>query len=285
MSGVLDLLRSLRRGDSARTTGAAQGPGPRVVVAVTAVQLALTFPMWVRRRKWTFTYVDDTTIRQRQSIDFRFPQPEQFGQLAPAPGDEILVPLWISNKTPLNDLDIFDEEGRTMSMRNQRENGEVAALGMLVPAVLAAHLARPGEHAFLARLLGGVRLLALGCGLCTLCVAALIGVGSIRVVQRAAVPDPTLCTVTSTIVRPAAPQTTSTSTTRSERIRRISCQPPLPPQPPTARASASAQLWADIAAWVATALASLLVVGFGRTLAADLRCRNREDHVEPLPQS
>jgi hypothetical protein len=160
-----------------------------------------------------------------------------------------------------------------------------SAVLLLVPAVLAAHLARPGEHAFLARLLGGVRLLALGCGLCTLGVAALIGTGSIRVAQRAAMPDPTRCTVTSTIARPSARRTASRSTTRWERIQRIRCQPPIPPHPPTARASAAAQSWANLAAWVATALAALLVFGLGRTYVADLRCRNRQDHVEPVPQS
>ena len=103
-------------------------PSERDAVATTAVQLALSFPTWVRRRKWSITYVDDTTVRQQQSVCFRLPDERA---LPVATGHErLLVPLWIPKKVPLTNVDARDEEGRALSVMSKQENGEIAARGL-----------------------------------------------------------------------------------------------------------------------------------------------------------
>jgi hypothetical protein len=97
-------------------------------IAATAVQLALSFPTWVRRRKWTFTYIDDTTIRQHLSVDFRMPDAAQL-PLAER-HDTLLVPLWIAQKVPLTNVDVYDEDLRPLSLMSRQENGEIAARGL-----------------------------------------------------------------------------------------------------------------------------------------------------------
>src|SRR5262249_38259162 len=54
-----------------------------------------------------------------------------------------------------------------------------AALILLLPAFVSAYLARLGEHPFATRMLIGVRLCALGVGLCALAVTAIIGMWSL----------------------------------------------------------------------------------------------------------
>lgn len=99
------------------------------VLAATAVELASRFATWVRRRKWTLEYVDDTTIRQRMSIDFRLP-PEDRLAAPPGRGQTIFVPLWIPKKGPLTNLDVRDEEDRAVAVLNRVENGRVTARGL-----------------------------------------------------------------------------------------------------------------------------------------------------------
>lgn len=117
-------------GAAGLSTAGTPALGPAARNALAAVTLAMTYPLWVRRRKWTISYLDDTTIRQRQSVDFRWPQEGQFGPSEPVAGQELLVPLTIASKVALNDLDVFDEDGRSLSHRNRFENGRVAALGV-----------------------------------------------------------------------------------------------------------------------------------------------------------
>jgi hypothetical protein len=97
-------------------------------LAATAVQLALSFPTWVRRRKWTFTYIDDTTLREQLSVCFRLPGDSE---LVLAAGlATILVPLWIPNKVLLTNVDARDEIGAAISIVSARETVEAAVGGL-----------------------------------------------------------------------------------------------------------------------------------------------------------
>jgi hypothetical protein len=100
-------------------------------LGVLAVHLALTFPAWIRRRKTTFTYVDDTTIRQRQSVDIRLPQADLLPPHArPAADEQIYVPLYIAEKGSLVKFSVTDEAGASVSLLNTTENGGLATVGL-----------------------------------------------------------------------------------------------------------------------------------------------------------
>jgi hypothetical protein len=113
------------------------------VLAATAVELALTFAAWVRRRKWTIEYVDDTTIRQQMSVDFRLPGEDRLAS-RPGRGETIYVPLWIPKKLPLTNVDVLDEEGRAIPVLNRVENGRLASRGLFL-AIDGAAAARGVE--------------------------------------------------------------------------------------------------------------------------------------------
>jgi hypothetical protein len=96
-----------------------------------AVFLALTFPVWVRRRNLAHAFVDDTTIRLRESVDFRFPPPEFFPEQArPKPGQRIYVPLSIGGKIALVKFSVCDESGSALVLLNAAESAGLAATGM-----------------------------------------------------------------------------------------------------------------------------------------------------------
>lgn len=109
-----------------------------------AVHLALTFPVWIRRRKTTFSYIDDTNIRQRQSIDFRLPTRDQLPPHArPANCETVCVPLYIADKESLVKFSITDEAGAALSLLNTVENGGFAAEGL--NAIVNGLSGRPGR--------------------------------------------------------------------------------------------------------------------------------------------
>lgn len=60
------------------------------------------------------------------------------------------------------------------------EATDAAALLLVFPALVAAYLARPGEHVLAARLLGGVRFLALLAAVCSLAATAMIAGGLLQ---------------------------------------------------------------------------------------------------------
>lgn len=68
-----------------------------------------------------------------------------------------------------------------------------AAVLLAFPAVVAAYLARPGEHAFATRLLAGARATALVCALCSLIAAALIATGLLHEHRRLVTPAALTC--------------------------------------------------------------------------------------------
>jgi hypothetical protein len=103
----------------------------REQLGIVATWLALHFPIWVRRRKTEFTYVDDTTIRQRMSVDFRLPPAEDLPLHArPALGQTVFVPLYIAEKTALVGFSIRNEGGDAVSLLNRHANGSLATAGL-----------------------------------------------------------------------------------------------------------------------------------------------------------
>jgi len=112
------------------------------VLGSVAVQLALAFPAWVRRRRFVVSYVDDTTIHQRMSVDFSLPEPSWFWTPdPPQPGTVLYVPLHILVKETLDRFSISDEQGRRLTMLPRADNGALAVAGLLpmVVALSAGH--------------------------------------------------------------------------------------------------------------------------------------------------
>jgi hypothetical protein len=143
--------------------------------------------------------------------------------------------------------------------RIPRVDGQtISAVILAAPIVVASFLARPGEHAFAARMLRGFRFNALLVGVCALVVAAVLGLGF---VDRPA--------TNRFDCRPAR----GPDAVVGERICR-------PSRPTEADVPAGAQLAADIATWAAVALAGVMLAGtFAITLRHASR-RRRESIVD-----
>jgi hypothetical protein len=100
-------------------------------LAIIAVRLALSFPQWVERRVEHVAYLDDTTVRQRESITLRWPDPEFFtDQARPQAGQMIYVPLDVLKKRPLIEVDVAKPDGSTFPILSTRRNGELSASGL-----------------------------------------------------------------------------------------------------------------------------------------------------------
>jgi hypothetical protein len=110
----------------------------RELLASVALNLVRDFPRWVRRRVERITYVADTTVRRQMSVDFVLPRSDESDPSDPMGrvrrDTAILVPLWLPLKEPLTHFDVWDESGRSLSVLNTRENGDLAtrALKQLV---------------------------------------------------------------------------------------------------------------------------------------------------------
>jgi hypothetical protein len=122
---------------------------PRVREAFVArgvVQLLLYSSDWVLRRVESFRFVDEHTVRRQMSIDFCLPRrstSEMGMDLAAV--DTMLrlgsaaVPITTLRKEKLTDLDLWDEDGRTLPMTTTSENGEVASHALASLAWLVAN--------------------------------------------------------------------------------------------------------------------------------------------------
>lgn len=112
--------------------GGAGHPSEMEDLGVIAVQLALNFPEWVRRRRFVVSYINDTTIQQRMSIDFVLPRETWFwSTVAPTAGSRIYVPLYLPAKETLDQFTAFDEGGRRLTMLPTADNGALAVAGLL----------------------------------------------------------------------------------------------------------------------------------------------------------
>lgn len=102
----------------------------RDLLARVALTLTRDFAGWVRRRVETVSYVADTTVRRQISVDFVLPHPDRDDPDDPLHGLDartaILVPLGLPKKEPVTHFDVWDETGRTLSLLNTRENGDLA---------------------------------------------------------------------------------------------------------------------------------------------------------------
>jgi hypothetical protein len=96
-----------------------------------AVRLALSFPQWIERRVEHVAFLDDTTVRQRESVTLRWPEPDFFPAGArPRPRQTIYVPLDVLRKRPLIEVDVARPDGSTFPILSTRRNGEMAESGM-----------------------------------------------------------------------------------------------------------------------------------------------------------
>ena len=100
-------------------------------------------------------------------------------------------------------------EGRLADLDGQTS----AAVLLLLPALLAAHLVRPGQHAFATRLLRGVRCLSLVVGVCAIVGATVIGAGVITSTPKAQANLVATCTPTRPAARLGALRCTSPAAT------------------------------------------------------------------------
>jgi hypothetical protein len=115
-------------------------------LAVIAVRLALRYPRWVERRVEHVAYLDDTTVRQRESVTLRWPEPRFFADNArPEPGQTIYVPLDLISKGPLIEVDVARPDGSTFAILSTRRNSELAAAGMTTIVWAVSEDTRDGE--------------------------------------------------------------------------------------------------------------------------------------------
>lgn len=95
-----------------------------------SVQLAAQMPEWIRRRKTTYTFTDDSTIVQRVSIDLMLPDRDVFG-VGPRPDkyQSIYVPLAVAEKRTFSGFSLSDRSGAVVSLLNTYEDVTLAAAG------------------------------------------------------------------------------------------------------------------------------------------------------------
>jgi hypothetical protein len=97
-----------------------------------AVDLASSFPQWVRRRKTTYRFLDEATVALRRSVDLVLPDIDWFAGQPPREGQTIYIPLDIFKKETLAGFSVFDQEGRPVSVLNTHENGVLSTEGFSV---------------------------------------------------------------------------------------------------------------------------------------------------------
>jgi hypothetical protein len=157
-----------------------------------------------------------------------------------------------------------------------------SAVLLVFPAILAAYLLRPGEHAFARRLLTGVRLCGLGVAVCSVAMSALLGAAALTEAgpasAHASQPG------SRRVVCVAQNSTRGSVRSRTRELRTLTCRAD-PEASVTTRANASTRQWTRRIATVASFLTGVLVVGLLRTwLWSDLRNRRKtEEYDEILP--
>jgi hypothetical protein len=94
-----------------------------------AIDLAASFPQWVRRRKTSFRFLDERTVQLRRSVDLVLPDIAWFAGTPPRPGQTIYIPLDIFKKETLAGFSVSDQDGRPVSILNTHENGTLSTAG------------------------------------------------------------------------------------------------------------------------------------------------------------
>ncbi len=150
-------------------------------------------------------------------------------------------------------------------------DGQIAAAVLLtVPVVVVGYLVRPGEHQFLTRLLFGVRMLSLGLALCGFFVATLVAQG--LVLERPALRISYECEATSRL--------RGTPEGRFTELEQLSCLPSTLGDQAAPALRQGVKRKVAIAAWIATALAAIIVIGWLRTRFAKVARRPQENDGE-----
>ena len=149
-----------------------------------------------------------------------------------------------------------------------------SAVLLVFPAILAAYLLRPGEHAFARRLLVGVRLCGLGVAVCSVAVSALLGVAQL---EREMPPESGQPRAgTRALVCNATNAEVGTDRARRSELRSLRCHVG---EEIAVRADVNGTVrqWVRAAAWTASALAAMLLFGLLRTLGSSIRSSGRPD--------
>jgi hypothetical protein len=112
------------------STGFAGGPlsNDPAQLGFIALDLAASFPEWIRRRKTTYRFLDERTVQLHRSIDLVLPDLDWFAW-APKAGQTIYVPLDIFQKETLAGFTIANADGAAVSLLNTHENGTLATEG------------------------------------------------------------------------------------------------------------------------------------------------------------
>lgn len=100
-----------------------------------SAQLLCSPVSWIRRRRLHVSFVDDTAVRFRFSVDFRVPP-----NLDPSEGAQktahVPLPLFVIRKAPeeLMDFDLVDERGRARSLPTRESNAALSHQALLARA-------------------------------------------------------------------------------------------------------------------------------------------------------
>lgn len=94
-----------------------------------AVWFALYPEAWVQRRRETYEFVDDSTVRRRISIDYSI---DREAMPFPVPsGEPLLLPVAMLDKRPLVALDITSADGACLTILNTSANTDVIVEGTI----------------------------------------------------------------------------------------------------------------------------------------------------------
>jgi hypothetical protein len=154
------------------------------------------------------------------------------------------------------------------------ESTNAAALLLVFPALVAAYLARPGEHILAARLLKGVRFLALVTAVCSIVATGMIAAGLLESRIQTLAPPAIHCAFSST--------SSPGSSQRQKEVEAGGCK--MTPAT-TRRTSASAWVLDALDALVVTAWICVIVltIGYRSPTGLDKRLKARRDAlVAPL---
>ena len=119
---------------SSSQSGASTTEWPQDVLAARTPHIAakigllITEPRrWVERRVEQITFVDDTTIRRRTSVQFIVPDFQRRAEWEPTDVSLTHVPLALSEKAVMVNLDVLDEAGTSLPVLTRRQNAAIAA--------------------------------------------------------------------------------------------------------------------------------------------------------------
>lgn len=112
---------------SARTASASAMPGLRPD-GRSILELFAVSGRWVHRRVETVTFVDETLIRRRVSVDLTLPE------AAVGRDGSAYVPLALLAKRPLVNFDLRDEQGSALPHLTREQNGELVHANLMIHA-------------------------------------------------------------------------------------------------------------------------------------------------------